>query len=366
MCKEAGRSLCGAPDSAIGNNHQCKMTTHTYRKRFNLFRIGGSLWRSLLASLAFCAFAHTPAHAKLLWDPFFPGHNVITQLGDNDSIEVPIGFEVHTPEFFLFTKVFINANGNLTYDEAFSKAADNSLKHFKDGSYGRSVELEILAPFFIDLDLSTQGTITYGNPSANVFVASWVGVPFLDSTNLATFQVAIVREVAQFSATYRAVTNSAGATGVETTDVNGNSVIFSYGHIDEPPGPAAVGVAGSYGEYMLTLPFADADGFIAPGQIPQLVGPTDPYLFNSNRHFDDVVAFESLVLTATLSVRRQAANLIVSWPLPGTGLILQTTATPDKPASWAEVTLPYETSATEKFVTVPTGVGKSFYRLAEQ
>ena len=113
-------------------------------------------------------------------------------------------------------------------------------------------------------------------------------------------------------------------------------------------------------------PFADADGFVTPSQIPQLVGPTDPYLFNSNAHFDDVVAFESLVLNATLSFQRQAPNLIVSWPLPGTGLILQTTATPDQSASWAEVTLPYEIRATDNFVTVPISTGRALYRLAEE
>jgi hypothetical protein len=70
-----------------------------------------------------------------------------------------------------------------------------------------------------------------------------------------------------------------------------------------------------------------------------------------------------------LTVTRQTTSglVTVSWPLPGTGFVLQETGDLNSiPGSWTTVPFPYQTNATDIFVEVPVPAGNRFYRLSEQ
>jgi len=68
-----------------------------------------------------------------------------------------------------------------------------------------------------------------------------------------------------------------------------------------------------------------------------------------------------------LRVQQLAGNNVrIYWPLPATGFVLdQTLVLTNSPAtnSWSQVAFPYQTNATEISITVPSPVGKKFYRL---
>jgi hypothetical protein len=56
--------------------------------------------------------------------------------------------------------------------------------------------------------------------------------------------------------------------------------------------------------------------------------------------------------------------VIVSWPLPATGFLLDETATlTGAPAPWMQVAFPYQTNSTHISITVPMPAGNKFYRL---
>jgi hypothetical protein len=67
-----------------------------------------------------------------------------------------------------------------------------------------------------------------------------------------------------------------------------------------------------------------------------------------------------------LSVRSDAVTgtVTVSWPLPATGWLLdQTPILTGSPAPWGQVLFPYQTNATDIFITVPSPAGNRYYRL---
>jgi hypothetical protein len=64
-----------------------------------------------------------------------------------------------------------------------------------------------------------------------------------------------------------------------------------------------------------------------------------------------------------LSVVRSNNNVVISWPLPASGFLLdQVTALTASP-SWMQVAFPYQTNATHIYVTVPMPSGTKYYRL---
>jgi hypothetical protein len=66
-----------------------------------------------------------------------------------------------------------------------------------------------------------------------------------------------------------------------------------------------------------------------------------------------------------LSVRRTETNsVLVSWPLPADSWVLeQTPALGGGPASWTQISPPYQTNSTQSWIVVPMPTGNGFYRL---
>ena len=66
----------------------------------------------------------------------------------------------------------------------------------------------------------------------------------------------------------------------------------------------------------------------------------------------------------TLSVTNNAGTLIVAWEKIASDFVLEWTPSLSTPViSWSQVALPYQTNATQNFVSDPAPSGNSFYRL---
>ena len=72
------------------------------------------------------------------------------------------------------------------------------------------------------------------------------------------------------------------------------------------------------------------------------------------------------VVPPSLSITRTRTNIVVSWPAPATGWVLESTNS-FKPATnqWPQVTTPYSSTTTNFFVTITNvpAVGNQFFRL---
>ncbi len=80
--------------------------------------------------------------------------------------------------------------------------------------------------------------------------------------------------------------------------------------------------------------------------------------------FWGVVAAVQTAGAPLLTVHYVGANVIVSWKLPATDFLLDHTSTlVGSPIPWTQVAFPYQTNATDIFITVPMPVGHEFYRL---
>ena len=65
-----------------------------------------------------------------------------------------------------------------------------------------------------------------------------------------------------------------------------------------------------------------------------------------------------------LTVMRSNNTVIVSWPLPAEGWVLEwTNALPQVSAPWPQLPLPYQTNGANLQDTAPTPLGNKFYRL---
>ena len=67
-----------------------------------------------------------------------------------------------------------------------------------------------------------------------------------------------------------------------------------------------------------------------------------------------------------LSVERLGGTVLVFWPLPGAGFVLdQTAALASPPAAilWSQVPFPYSTNATHISITLSPPTGQKYYRL---
>jgi hypothetical protein len=68
-----------------------------------------------------------------------------------------------------------------------------------------------------------------------------------------------------------------------------------------------------------------------------------------------------------VSITQSGNTFRISWPLPGTGVTLETTPTlAGTPPPWTTVPAnTYQTDATPVFVVIPAPVGNAFYRLRQ-
>jgi hypothetical protein len=64
-----------------------------------------------------------------------------------------------------------------------------------------------------------------------------------------------------------------------------------------------------------------------------------------------------------LTITHTNGMATVSWPFPSPGFGLEVTSDLSPPRQWTPVTLPYQSSATRIWITVPAAVGHQFYRL---
>ena len=95
--------------------------------------------------------------------------NVLSANDDGSTDLVPIGFPM---DFFgaSFSSVFVNNNGNLTFDSPLFEFTPFELS---------GTQRVIIAPYFADVDTRTGNVVTYGAGSVNArpaFAATWPGV----------------------------------------------------------------------------------------------------------------------------------------------------------------------------------------------
>ncbi|MDG4947062.1 hypothetical protein NMK71_11650, partial [Weeksellaceae bacterium KMM 9713] len=136
----------------------------------------------------------------------------------SDEIILPFTFNMYGTEY---TSVFVNNNGNITFDEEFSNYTAN----------GFPIETPMIAPFWADVD-------TYGNESDVVWYkvtphalyVNYPGVGYYDSEDdkLNTFQVIITD-------------------GTDPAIGIGNNVAFYYGDMQWTTGEASDGINGFEG-----------------------------------------------------------------------------------------------------------------------
>jgi len=177
--------------------------------------------RSLFAVALLAGLAGAAAEAQVVrTNPGFATGQVARN-DDGSSALQPLGFTIN-----LFGKVrsavYVNNNGNLTFDSALSTFTPFGLAR---------TEREIIAPFFGDVDTRPDGSkqVTYGQDTVNghrAFAANYIDVGYYSShtDKLNKFQVVIIDRTDQ---------------GVGDFDIE-----FNYEHILWETGDASGGVNG--------------------------------------------------------------------------------------------------------------------------
>lgn len=144
--------------------------------------------KRLLSTLAVLATAATLSAQTVRRDVSFTQRSIPANDDGSSGLE-PLGFTIN-----LFgkirTSVYVNNNGNLTFDSALATFTPFGLK---------STQREIIAPFFGDVDTRGAGSklVTYGQGTVNghrAFAANYVDVGYynshVDKTN--SFQVVLI------------------------------------------------------------------------------------------------------------------------------------------------------------------------------
>jgi len=106
---------------------------------------------------------------------------------DTYSSAIPLGFTANLWGTSR-SSVYVNVNGNLTFNSGFSNFVPNEL---------RSLGRDIIAPFWDDVDTRGTGTITYGTTVSggnNAFVVTWAGVGYFSygTDRVNSFQTLLV------------------------------------------------------------------------------------------------------------------------------------------------------------------------------
>lgn len=106
-------------------------------------------------------------------------------LGDDDTTSQPIPFPF---EFFgrQFTALFVNSDGNLTFDEADNASTARGLSRLIGGP-------PRVAPFFADLDPSAGGRV-FVDAAADAFTITWCAVPGFGLARTMTVQSVLLPE----------------------------------------------------------------------------------------------------------------------------------------------------------------------------
>jgi hypothetical protein len=129
----------------------------------------------------------------------------------------------------------------------------------------------------------------------------------------------------------------------------------------------------AWGQYSLDWSTIDGGGGTSTGGVYSVtgtIGQPDAGAM-SGGNFTLQGGFWSVVATVQtpgapwLSVLRTSANtVVVSWPLPATGWVLEwTNALPQVSATWPQFAPPYQTNGANLQFTEPAPAGTRFYRL---
>ena len=82
-------------------------------------------------------------------------------------------------------------------------------------------------------------------------------------------------------------------------------------------------------------------------------------LFSATNSVGVVRAEQRLTITPTTT-----NSLVVSWPLPADGWVLEwTNSVPTVPNTWPQISPPYQTNTVQAWIVVPAPTGEGFYRL---
>lgn len=104
-------------------------------------------------------------------------------LGDDDSAAQTIAFPF---QYYgrQFTSLFINSDGNLTFEEADNASTARSIQRVKSG-------VPRIAPFFADLDPSASGGV-FVDSTAEALTITWCAVPGFDLPETVTVQTVLL------------------------------------------------------------------------------------------------------------------------------------------------------------------------------
>ncbi len=198
------------------------------------------LWWILVVTAALVATAPARAVAQAI----VPGFNSasLAENDDGSTGAVPIGFTIN---FFgvAATTVFVNNNGNVTFDSALSTYTPFSLD---------TTNRRIIAPFFADVDTRTSGgTVTYGAGAINgrpAFGVNWLDVDYYNSgsvnhTSRNSFQLILIDR---------------SDTGPQNFDF-----WFNYNRVQWETGQASGGDANGLGGFSARAGYANGQGTFA-------------------------------------------------------------------------------------------------------
>jgi hypothetical protein len=103
-------------------------------------------------------------------------------LGDDDSTVQSIGFPF---EFYgrRFTSLFVNSDGNLTFDEGDNASTSRNIRRLVTGA-------PRIAPFFADLDPSAGGRV-FLDAAPDAMTVTWCAVPGFERPQTVTVQVVL-------------------------------------------------------------------------------------------------------------------------------------------------------------------------------
>ncbi len=156
------------------------------------------------------------------------------QIGDDDTVvlDLPFRFRFYGKRY---NRVFLNSDGNLTFEEGDSASSPRSLPRFLNGP-------PRIAPFFADLDPSQApaggGVFVNSNPSR--VRITWLDVPEFDKNTLNTIQLTLFRR-GRILVTYGDLAAQEGIVGTSPGNVAPVDLIdFNQ---DLPFGPASSAIA---------------------------------------------------------------------------------------------------------------------------
>ena len=133
-------------------------------------------------------------------------------------------------------------------------------------------------------------------------------------------------------------------------------------------GSFQLAVYGSIGSQYVLQASTNLFDWVAVCNFTVVAAPTyvaDPQAKAFQRRFYRVATVQAPALPPLLTITRTATNaVIISWPLPADGWVLERTPSLlGKPASWTEVSPPFQTNSTQAWITVAPPQGSFFYRL---